>query len=87
MKRVGGVALALVAFAAASAAQPQAGPKAGAIEFVARVTPTAGRAEPVRQLTFFLLRKSFADIQKEVEETEPKPDLDRFIEGLGSRRN
>ncbi len=54
----------------------------GSIEFVARVTPTGGRPEPVRQLTFYLLRKSLADIQKEVEETEPKPDLDKFIESL-----
>ncbi len=60
----------------------QAAAQTGSIEFVARVTPTAGRAEPVRQLTFYLLRKSLAEIQKEVEQTEPKPDLDRFIEGL-----
>ncbi len=40
-------------------------PQTGAIEFVAQVTPTAGRPEPARQLTFYLLRKSFADIQKE----------------------
>jgi hypothetical protein len=59
-----------------------AGIQSGSIEFVARVTPTAGRAEPVRQLTFYLLRKSFADIQKETEETEGKPDLDRFIDSL-----
>jgi len=54
----------------------------GAIEFTARVKPTGGRAEPVRELTFYLLRKSLADIEKEVEETELKPDLDRFINGL-----
>ena len=54
----------------------------GAIEFVARVTPTAGRAEPVRQLTFYLLRKSLAEIEKEVEQSEPKPDRDSFIENL-----
>ncbi len=57
-------------------------PQTGSVEFVARVTPTAGRPEPVRQLTFYLLRKSFADIQKEAEESEPKLDMDRFIEGL-----
>jgi len=57
-------------------------PQTGSIEFVARVTPTAGRPEPVRQLTFYLLRKSFADIQKEAEQSEPKPDMDRFIQGL-----
>ena len=65
----------------ATPAQGQAR-QTGAIEFVVQATPTAGRPEPVRQLTFHLLRKSFADIQKEAEESEPKPDLDRFIEGL-----
>jgi len=54
----------------------------GAIEFVARVTPTDGRPEPARQLIFFLLRKSFAEIRKEAEEIEPKPDLSKFIDGL-----
>jgi hypothetical protein len=73
-----GSALLLVASPTASGQAPQT----GSIEFVARVTPTAGRPEPVRQLTFYLLRKSFADIQKEVEESEPKPDMDRFIQGL-----
>ena len=56
--------------------------QAGSIEFIALVKPTAGRAEPVRQLTFYLLRKSLADIQKEAAQTEPKPDLDAFIESL-----
>ncbi len=79
--------LALLIAATALAAQqpgslPQAAAQAGAIEFVARVTPTVGRAEPVRQLTFYLLRRSLADIQKEVEQAEPKADLDRFIESL-----
>lgn len=52
----------------------------GTIEFFARVTPTAGRAEPVRELTFYLLSRSLADIEKEVADSEPKPDLDKFIE-------
>jgi hypothetical protein len=76
-------AIALVALACASlpAAQGQAA-QTGTVELIAQVTPTAGRPEPVRQITFYLLRKSFADIQKEAEESEPKPDLDLFIEGL-----
>ena len=61
-----------------SAAQAQT----GAIEFVARVTPTDGRPEPAREMPFYLLRKSFADIRKEAEEIEPRPDLDQFIDGL-----
>jgi hypothetical protein len=54
----------------------------GVIEFTARAVPTAGRAEPAMELPFYLLRKSFAEIQKEADAAEPKPDLDRFIEGL-----
>lgn len=86
MKSACAVALVLlVVFAAAPeaalAAPAQAAPT-GSIEFVARVTPSAARAEPVRQLTFYLLRKSFREIQKEAEQTEPKPDLEQFIAGL-----
>ncbi len=80
------VALAACIFVAATASSAQnSGPGApapGLIEFVARATPTAGRAEPVRQITFYLLRKSFGDIRKEAEAAEPKPDLDKFIAGL-----
>ena len=54
----------------------------GAVEFVARVTPNAGRGEPALQLQFYLLRKSFAEIRKEAEETEPKPDLEKFVDAL-----
>jgi hypothetical protein len=54
----------------------------GSIEFTARVQPTGGRPEPVRQLAIFLLRKSFAEIQTEAEKTEPKPDRDKFVESL-----
>ena len=86
-ERIGAAALMLLIAATLLAAQ-QAGSfrqdpqQPGAIEFTARVKPTGGRAEPVRELTFYLLRKSLADIEKEVEETELKPDLDRFINGL-----
>ncbi len=80
------LALASCIFAAATASSAQnsgAGASAsGMIEFVARAMPTAGRAEPVRQITFYLLKKSFADIRKEAEAAESKPDLDKFIAGL-----
>lgn len=56
--------------------------EAGTIEFVARVTPTGARAEPVRQFTFYLLRKSYAEIQAEVEQAQPKPDQELFIAKL-----
>lgn len=55
---------------------------AGALELVARITPTAARPEPVRQFTFYLLTKSYAEIVREVEEKDPVPPRDKFIEGL-----
>jgi len=56
---------------------------AGRIEFTARVAPTGGRPEPVRQLTFFLLRRSLEDVRAEVLQDVPAPDLAKFIDGLG----
>ena len=55
---------------------------AGSVEFTAHVTPTDGRAEPVRQLTFYLLSKSLDDIRQEALRLEPPPDLDKFIDSL-----
>jgi hypothetical protein len=55
---------------------------AGRIEFTARVAPTGGRPEPVRQLTFYLLRKSLEDIRSEALQLAPPPDLDTFIGAL-----
>ena len=54
----------------------------GSLEFVARITPTAARPEPVRQFTFYVLTKSYAAIVKDVEERVPPPSRDAFIEGL-----
>ena len=54
----------------------------GRIEFVALVSPTGGQPEPVRQLTFYLLRKSVEDIRTEAAQTAPAPALDQFIDGL-----
>ena len=55
----------------------------GRIEFTARVAPTGGQPEPVRQLTFYLLRKSVEDIRVEALQQAPAPDLDKFIDALG----
>jgi len=55
----------------------------GRIEFTARVTPTGGQPEPVRQLTFYLLRKSLEDIRAEALQTAPATELGKFIDGLG----
>jgi hypothetical protein len=54
----------------------------GALEFTARITPTAARPEPVRQFTFYILTKSYGEIVKEVEEKDPVPPRDEFIDGL-----
>jgi hypothetical protein len=68
----------LVAFPARLAAQ-----STGQIEFVALVTPSGGQPEPVRQLRFYLLRKSVEDIRAEAAQSTPAPGLDKFIDGLG----
>ena len=54
----------------------------GRIDFTARVAPTGGRPEPVRQLTFYLLSKSLGDIRGEALQQEPAPDLDKFVDAL-----
>ena len=60
----------------------QSGTQTGSIEFVARATPTAGRAEPALRLPFYLLRKSFADLEKEAELLEPQAERERFVDAL-----
>lgn len=54
----------------------------GSLDFVARITPTAARPEPVRQFTFYVLTKSYAEIVKEVEGENVVPPREKFIEGL-----
>ena len=72
------VALCALMFAAGTQAQSDT----GAIEITARITPTGARPEPVRQFTFYVLTKSYSDIVKEVEEKDPIPPRDQFIDGL-----
>jgi len=55
---------------------------AGRVEFVARVASTGGQPEPVRQLPFYLLRKSLEDIHAEALQMAPAPDLNKFIDAL-----
>jgi hypothetical protein len=64
----------------APAALPQS--VTGSVDFVARITPTAARPEPVRQFTFYILSKSYAAIVKEVEAENVVPPREKFIEGL-----
>jgi len=83
MKTVLGIALFLglgiLGFASGAAAQ------AGSIEFVARATPSGGLEEPVRGFPFYLLSKSFDDIEKEVDRASPKPEMNAFIDKLDSK--
>jgi hypothetical protein len=75
------LALACFSFLAAGGRAQSAG-SAGSLEFATRITPTAARPEPVRQFTFFLLTKSYADIAKEVEADDKLPSREQFIEDL-----
>ncbi len=64
------------------ACTPRAVAQRASIDFLAQATPSDGLQEPVRGFPFFLLRKSFADISKEVAATYPRPDMDAFIAKL-----
>jgi hypothetical protein len=77
-------AAALLVSAAAAQRDSSAATKTGtgALEFSARITPTAARPEPVRQFTFYLLTKSYTEIVKEAEEKDPAPSREEFIDGL-----
>ncbi|OLB28250.1 MAG: hypothetical protein DMG41_06070 [Acidobacteria bacterium] len=72
--------LLVASFSSAGAASAQTA--TGSLEFVARITPTAARPEPVRQFTFYILTKSYTAIVKEVEEKDPPPARDAFIDSL-----
>ena len=50
------------------------------VSFTTQITPTTGISEPVRGLPFYLLRKSFAQIQAEAEASVPVPDMEKFID-------
>lgn len=60
----------------------QGAAQTGAIEFVVRITPSGGRAEPARRVPFLLLDKSFTEIQKEAEAAEPAVELEAFVDAL-----
>jgi len=77
-----GIVLVLLAAVPRLAAQSAGSVATGSVEFTAQVAPTDGRPEPVRQLTFYLLRKSLDDIRQEAMQLEPPPDLDKFIDSL-----
>ena len=61
---------------------PQVAAQDSTIEFVAKTTPSSGTDEPVRGITFYLLRQSFDDIGKEAAVTYPLVAMDAFIDKL-----
>jgi hypothetical protein len=61
---------------------PRAAAQNGSVQFTARITPSGGVDEPVRSFPFYLLRKSYADIQKEAAATLPGADMNTFIDTL-----
>ena len=74
------VSIAMCAFCLVGGARAQS--DSGALDLTARITPTAARPEPVRQFTFYVLTRSYSDVVKEVEEKDPIPPRDQFIDGL-----
>jgi hypothetical protein len=61
---------------------PSSRAQTGSIEFLARATPSGGLEEPVRGFPFYLLSKSFEEINKEVDASDPEPDMNAFIDKL-----
>lgn len=61
---------------------PRAGAQDGSVEFIARATPSSGVEEPIRGFPFYLLSRSYEEIQKEVAANYPKPDMDAFIDKM-----
>lgn len=82
MRRINAISLAILAGLVCLAHAARAQNSAGTLEITARITPTAARPEPVRQFTFYILTKSYADIAKEVEKGDVIPPRDEFIDGL-----
>jgi hypothetical protein len=77
MKNAGTIAV--LAILSMISTAPRATAQGGSIEFVARATPSGGLEEPVRGFPFFLLSKSFSEVNKEAAELYPKPDMIAFI--------
>ena len=82
MRRAPAISWVILAILACFAHTARAQNSAGTLDITARITPTAARPEPVRQFTFYILTKSYADIAKEVEEGDVVPPRDEFIDGL-----
>jgi hypothetical protein len=74
------VGIAMCVFSLVRVARAQG--DSGSLDLTARITPTAARPEPVRQFMFYVITRSYSDVVKEVEEKDPIPPRDQFIDGL-----
>ena len=82
MRKASPFCLALLLSCFCSAIPSPAQSTNGSIDLIARVSPTSARPEPVRQVTFYVLTKSYSDILKDVETEEAAPSREKFIEDL-----
>src|SRR5580658_4474897 len=82
MRRASGISLAILAGMVCLAHTARAQSSTASLDITARVTPTSAQPEPVRQFTLYILTKSYAEIAKSVEDADPVPSRDEFIEGL-----
>jgi hypothetical protein len=82
MRRAIVVSLAILAGMVCFALTARAQNSPASVDITARVTPTAAQPEPVRQFMLYILTKSYAEIAKDVEDVDPVPSRDEFIEGL-----
>jgi len=80
MKRA--IAFVALLFATLAAASHPAAAQNGSIAFAANIAPSGGVEEPVRGFPFYLLGRSFAEIQRQSEAALPKPDMDAYIDTL-----
>lgn len=65
-------------FASRSSAQG----KLGSLDINAHIAPTGAKSEPVRQFTFYVLTRSYADVCKEISAQFPLADRDTFVSEL-----
>ena len=54
----------------------------GTLDVSAHIAPTGAKPEPVRQFTFYVLTKSYADVCKEIAAQFPLADRDTFVDEL-----
>jgi len=84
MKRT--AAFSVILFTAAVAAALPAAAQVGSIAFAVKATPSGGVEEPVRGFPFYLLSRSYEDIQHQADAAFPKPDMDAYIDTLDASK-